>query len=487
MKKSVLTKAFLLTISMVLVFTMVVSAGSTTKALSTNFTLVNMSDQTATVNVGYYKDTGATWDADNGNESFTIAGYGQKIIAQYLDSTLTAGKGSAVVSSDMPLGSVVQVLARGQTPTSGAYSGLSSGSNSFYVPIILKQRSTQNGLTNTQIMIQNLQAAEAISAQVQFVASPGSGYSNFLKSIASIPAYSTYYYDVADESVSNLPDGWYGSAVVTGQSGKMIGVVVNIFAGANSLQTFNAFPSESAGTSWSVPQFTSKLANGLSTPVTVQNVSGGEIAIGGIDLDCLPASGYTGEIHLSNPAAVPANASYAFNPVGNAAFPNAWSGSCFVSSTANAVTYVQMRKPGFTEEFAAYEAFHGNGTDTTVIVPLASKRQANGFATVITIQNLDTSNAAMVTLTYTRAATCTVGDASYTVNKTIPAGSNLYQNLRLSADPEVPAMPDTWYGSLKVTTQSGQTARPIVGYVQLTNYLGSAGDTFMAHDAMLLP
>lgn len=484
--RSRISKAVMLALSLVLVFTMTASAGSTTKSLSTNFTLVNMDSATANVTVSYFKDDGSVWDADAGNESFTIDGFGQKIIAQYFDETMTGGKGSAVVSSDTSLGAVVQILARNQTPTSGAYSGVSAGSNSFYVPLVLRQRPTANGLTNTQIMIQNLDSAGAISVDVTFTASPGSSFTGFTKTIASIPANSTYYYDVADEAATNLPDGWFGSAVVTAETGKLIAVVVNVFAGDNSLQTFNGFPVEIAGTSWSVPQFTSKLGNGLNTPVTVQNVSGGEIAIDDIQLDCFPATGYTGEIHLTNPVAVADTASYAFNPVNNADYPNAWSGACFVTASGNVVTYVQMRKPGVNEEFAAYEAFRADGTDTKVVVPLASKHQANGFASVITIQNLDTTNQALVRLTYTRAANCTVGDPSYILDETIEPGANLYQNLRLEAGGPA-TMPNGWFGSLTVEVQPGETARPIVGYVQLTNYLPTAGDTLMAHDAFSLP
>lgn len=484
--RSRLSKAVMLAMSLLLVFTMTASAGSTTKSLSTNFTLVNMDSATANVTVSYFKDDGTVWDADDANESFTIDGLGQKIIAQYFDTTMTGGKGSAVVSSDTSLGAVVQILARNQTPTSGAYSGVSAGSNSFYVPLVLRQRPTANGLTNTQIMIQNLDSAGAITASVEFIASPGSGFTGFTKAIASIPANSTYYYDVADEDAANLPDGWYGSAVVTGEAGKLIAVVVNVFGGPNSLQTYNGFPVEIAGTTWSVPQFTSKLANGLNTPVTVQNVSGATIVTGDIHLDCFPATGYTGEIHKTNPVDVVDNASYAFNPVNNADYPDAWSGACFATAPGNVVTYIQMRKPGFNEEFAAYEAFRADGTDTKVVVPLASKRQANGFATVITIQNLDTTNPALVTLTYTRNTACSVGDPVYLLNETIAAGGNLYQNLRLAAGGPA-GMPDGWFGSLTVEVQAGETARPIVGYVQLTNYLPVAGDTLMAHDAFSLP
>lgn len=52
---------------------------------------------------------------------------------------------------------------------------------------------------------------------------------------------------------------------------------------------------------------------------------------------------------------------------------------------------------------------------------------------------------------------------------------------------EVPEIPDGWYGTLVVEPDDGQPGRPIVGFVQLTNYREPIGDTFMAHDAFTLP
>jgi hypothetical protein len=489
MKKTVFRIA--VSVIMIAILTTVViaapSIASTTKALSTNFTLINLGTSTASVSVSYYKDNGDPWPAAAGYTNFTIASnYGQKILAQYAgDSGMSAGRGSAVVSSNEALGSVVQVLARNQTASSGAYVGFSSGATKFYAPIVMRQRTTGSGLTNTQIMIQNVETT-AITVDVNFVASPGSGFSNWTKSGISIPASSSYYYDVADELPANLPNGWYGSAEIVGNSSKNIVVVVSIFSGANSMQVYNAFPDTSAGTVWAFPQFTSKLSNGMNMPITAQNLSGSTMVTGSIQLDCLPTTGYTGEIHKTNPSDVVANASYAFNPYANPDYPNDWSGSCVVTAPGNIVAYAQIRFPGVNDNFAAFEGFNKSSTNTKVVIPLASKRQVNGFATAIIIQNLSTTDIAYVRLTYIRSATCSVGDPSYTLDLQIDPNANLIQNLR-SATGGPATMPNTWYGSLVVEAQPATTAQPIAGYVQLTNYLNPAGDTFMAHNAVLLP
>ncbi|MEM3449434.1 MAG: hypothetical protein QXI12_10710 [Candidatus Methanomethyliaceae archaeon] len=464
--------------------------GSTTKSLSTNFTVVNFGSSDALVTATYLKPDGSVWDADNDKENFTVpANFGQKIIAQYFDSTLTAGAGSVVMSSNQSLGAVVQIQARNQTPTMGAYSSITS-SNRFYIPQVLRQRNTASGLTNTQIVIQSAESTGATSVTVDFIPYPGSGFSTFQKTGISLQPGASFIYDIADET--NLPVGWYGSAVATADSSKKIVVVVNIFSGTDSLMTYNGFPAENIGPTWSIPQFTSRLPNGLSMPVVVQNLSGSEIPINGIVMSCKSSAFSPPTFTLYNSTAVPANAAYAFNPVVDMSIPGNWSGACRLTTTdKNVVVFVQMRWPGINSYFAAYEAFRSNGTDTKVVVPLVSKRQPNGFATAVTIQNLDVTNPADVKLTYTPSASYVAGGGSSTplvYYRTIQPDGNLIHNHRLNdLGDGITNMPDGWYGTLLVEPQNPSTARPIVGFVQLTNYLGALGDPWMAHNAFTLP
>lgn len=468
----------------------IATAGSTTKTLSTNFTLVNLSSTAdAYVTVSYHKTDGSVWDADDDKESFTIsANYGQRIIAQYFDSTLSAGSGSVVVNSSEPLGAVVQIQARNQTPTMGAYSGFDAGSEKFFIPTLIRERQTASGLASSQIIIQNTASSATNTVTIDFIAYPGSGYSNWQKAGISIPPNASYYYDLADEDVANLPPGWFGSAVATSEPGKPIAVVSNLFAGPNGLATFNAFPQESLGTLWYVPQFTSRLPNGLSMPVTVQNLGTVDIEQNALVMTCNSSISTPASFELRNSVAIPPNGSYAFNPVTDLTIPSNWSGACRVEAPVNIVVIVQMRRPDVTEEFAGYEAFNGTTSSTRVVIPLVSKRQPNGFATAVIIQNLDTDNAADVKLSYIPSEDYVAGGGSSStivVNHQIPPGENLIQNHRLADG--VPELPDQWYGTLLVEPQNPATARPIAAYVQLTNYLTSEGDTLMAHAAFGLP
>jgi hypothetical protein len=289
---------------------------------------------------------------------------------------------------------------------------------------------------------------------------------------------------------SNLQDAWIGSATVTAQSGKQIAVVANVFAGADGMQTTNAFPVESIGTTWAVPQFASKLTNGFSTTINLQNVTSTEIATGTITLECNPepGSGSVGTVSKVNLSKVPGNAAYAFNPIDVAqGFPSNWQGACIVNAPQNIVVFNQLRRPGVTGDISAYECFLTSSTNSLVVVPLVAKRLTNGFASGITIMNLDTVNTAYVTVTFTRSPESSVGSLTYTKDYTIGPRLNQQINMRLPAQPDGLGMPDNWQGSAVVKTTSGHVAVPLIAYVQLTNIQTLPGDNWMSHQAFILP
>jgi len=478
-------------------------AASTSKTLSTNFTLVNLGTSEANVEVEYIKENGDPWPVASGNDAFTIPpDFGLIQIRQYFDETMSSGQGSAVVSSDQALGAVVQIQARNQTPTQGAYSCFSEVSSTYYAPLLARRHPTASGTANSILVIQNADPDTA-NVTVDFITDAGITYT---KNITGLTSGTSYYYDLDGET--NLPEPWIGSAVVTASDSKKIAVVGNFLTGPDTMQTYNAFAAENLGTNWVAPLFFVRLNNGLSTVVTVQNLSGGEIAAEGItmvctkDADTFPSGPTT--ISVSNPAPIADNASYSFNPVVNTTmFPdNHWGGSCRIDSgSANTVVFVQMRYVyvSFTGA-AAYEAIPEGDTNLRMVVPLIAKRLPNGFASVVTVQNMNFSGTATVNLRYMPsfveaecpASICDVtGDGNVNENDAIdvgpiviPSGGSIQRNHRIASGPgSETGLPDGWQGSL-VVTSSGS---PINGFVQLTNYLNDLGDTFMAHNAISLP
>jgi hypothetical protein len=451
--------------------------------------LVNFGSKEALVNVDYLLEGGADWDADDANESFTIPANGQRQIRQYFDTTMVSGKGSAAISSTQPLGAVVQVLARNQTPSSGAYKGYSSGSTKWYIPLAAHQGYSSSGTVNSQIVIQNVGSVN-VDFSVELVSL--SGTLTYTKNVTGLAPNAMYEYDLADEA--NLPSNWFGSAVVSTSSGSLA-VVSNIFLGSNALQTINAFSDDLLSANWKVASFFSKLGNGLNSVVTVQNLSGGTVAAGQITLTCVkdPNSPDPASFIISNPAQVLNKAAYNFNSyTGGSGYPTGWYGSCTVSAPGSVVAFVQNRyiNVGGNQGAAAYEAIPAGGTDTTMFVPLIAKKLSNGFASVVTIQN-QTANPGLVTLTYIPSqiecpiSVCdrnsdgvlTVSDNIIVPDLDIAANGSIMRNHRISSGANVESlMPSGWVGSLQVTSDVA-----INGFVQLTNYLYTSGDTFMTH------
>lgn len=299
-----LTRTALIILGIVLIIGVLASsalAASTTKALSTNFTLVNLGTLPADVIVDYLLSSGEPWPNVNpANKSFSLGADGGQIqIRQYAD-TMSPGAGSAVVSSSQPLGAIVQIQARNQVATTGAYKGDSQGSGVFYIPLLARRGVSASGTANSQIIIQNA-GIDAVNFDV--VLKPAPGFTGtYTKSVTNLAKGISYYYDL--ESETNLPENWFGSAVVTATSlNGTLSVVANVFFGADGMQTYNAFSQESLGNKWLIPIFTSRLTNGLSTVVTVQNLTGGTLATSAVALNCLQDGTLTPQ-NFSNPVQI---------------------------------------------------------------------------------------------------------------------------------------------------------------------------------------
>ena len=171
-RRSRILTALLLVTALAILAVGPVMAASTNKVLSTNFTLVNLGDGAAEGTIQYIRSDGSTWKAA---DSFTISDPGgQAIYRQYFDDDLDDGAGSVIVSADQPIGAVVQILARGQNPTtSGAYSGVSTSANSFVVPLVGRNGASASGLANSQIVIQNA-GSDAVDVDIELINADGS-------------------------------------------------------------------------------------------------------------------------------------------------------------------------------------------------------------------------------------------------------------------------------------------------------------------------
>ena len=463
-----------LALVLVLIATVAASGASTTKVLSTNFTLVNLSTGSNAVNISYYKPDGTQWRAA---EVATLAAQGDQLIRrQYDDTELSAGSGSVVVGAQGALGAVVQIQTRSGTATRAAYSGATAGATEANAPYVAKGLNSASGLVNSQIIVQNTSSSPT-DVVIDMISS-ATGATVASKTISALPAGASQTYDLADDAA--VPAGFFGSAVARATSGQVT-VVANVFSGPDTLQTYNAFTG--VGQEWLAPLFTSRLANTLSTPIAVQNLSGNPIPVGGIVVVCTKDATSPGvaTLNLSNATVVTNKATYFFNPVTDPAIPADWYGSCRITTTGfNTVAFVQMRVVSGAQA-GAYEAIKADGTKTKVVIPLYAKRLANGFASVVTIQNLSKTANANVSLQYVGAAGL-AANCSGTITAQIAANGSLQQNHRVeSGGQAVPQIGNACFGTIVVTSD-----QPIDGIVQLTDISGLAGDTFQVHNAFAI-
>lgn len=447
----------------------VVLAAATTKALATNYTLVNLGETEATVAAQYITPTGTEW-GDSIFKNFVIPAGGNQIVRQYFDTGLPSGMGSVVISSNRALGAMVQEVTRSGVPTMGAYAGITTPSATWYIPLASRQGTSVTGKANSQIVVQNVDASATVDFKIEYF-SRSTGNLDLTRSFTGLAGGASRLIDLDLETGLTAP--WWGSVVVSTTSGSL-GVVSNLFFGADSLNAFNAFAAEEITSSWRIPLLYIRLTNTLTSSITIQNLSGETLPVGDIELACIKNSASPGtDFTLHSTSTVADKLSYSFNTytdVINFPTPN-WQGSCEVKSLSGKgiAVLVQDRYIKNAEQ-SMYGAVPGYLTSQKVSVPLVAKRLANGFANTVTIQNLGTTTATL-TITYRPTGG---GTPIVRTGISVDPGANYIRNFRLT-ETEGPDMPDGWEGSMVIESNT-----PIAAFVQNT-YLTANGDRLMAY------
>jgi len=446
----------------------IVLAAATTKALATNYTLVNLGTQPATATAQYLTPTGTEW-GNSIYKNFSIPVGGSAQVRQYFDTGLSTGMGSVIISSNQPLGAMVQQVTRSGVPTMGAYAGISNPSATWYIPLASRQGVSATGKANSQIVVQNV-GATAVDFNVEYF-TLDTGTSALSKDYTNLAAGASLLIDLDLETGLTAP--WWGSVVVSTTTSSL-GVVSNMFFGSNSLNAFNAFAAEEITSSWRIPLLYIRLPNTLTSSINVQNLSGATLPVGDIQIQCIKNPEADGnDFTIANTTSILNQSSYSFNTfTDKVSFPTPnWYGSCEVKSLSgkNIAVLVQDRYTK-NDEQSMYGAVPGNLTSKSVFVPLVAKRLANGFANTVNIQNLGGTTATL-TITYVPEGG---GDSIVRSGISVPPGANYMRNFRLAAT-EASDMPDGWVGSMVIESNT-----PIAAFVQNT-YLTPYGDRLMAY------
>lgn len=357
--------------------------------------LQNVSDSaSANVSISYYDSTGALTCSVTGETLAPLAskGYWLPTIA-----CLPAGwVGGAVVTSSQPIVAVGRPHIGSQVTT---YAGFGSGSLGMYVPMLFKN--AFGGDYNAALYIQNANAAQAAMVEIGFYDSAGSLTCAITGETIAPLATKGYWMP----SVSCLPNGWVGGAVIT--SNREIVAIGRPHVGSQ-VTTYNGFSAGSA--SLRVPMlFKGAFGGTYNAALYIQNTDSALDAA--IDIDFYDSNGnltcsLTGET-------IPALATKGYWMPSVACLPAGWVGGAVITANRNVVA---VGRPHVGAEVATYGGFAAGSTG--VYLPMLFKDAFGGiYDSAFYVQNTSSSSPANMTFKFYD----TLGNLSCLKHTSIPA------------------------------------------------------------------
>lgn len=247
----------------VLVITMMVvplmaSAQTTT---NTAFQVVNLSDTTAANIVVTFYDTSG---AETHSFSDTINASSSKSYAQANMSELgTTFDGSVIVASDQEIAAIVNQSTTGSSAYNGSYTGFATGSDTFYLPVVL------NNFFGwyTEISVQN-----ASSNPVDVTVTYSSGCTD---TATALGAGAAARFDNRNTCSGGLDPN--GSATISA-TGPVVAMVNQISPNGNKEQTYNGFSPSDGNDTLYTPIALKNYFN-FNSSFQVQNISGASMDI----------------------------------------------------------------------------------------------------------------------------------------------------------------------------------------------------------------
>lgn len=219
MKVSKITFVLALALTVLLAAGWAVSAqGGIGGNWNTGVQIQNIGDDTASVLIEYYDETGTCVLTDTVSIS---AGSSVNVYppGDYTDTELPDGKYSAVLSSDQPIAAVANNVNRG-SEIGDSYLGSEAGSQQVYAPLIFRNYSSYTSI----IFAQN---ATPSSQDITIALYPvGESTPAVSKTYSGVPGYATQEINLASGDFSGFGNT-YGSAIISGGSGDVAVVVVS--------------------------------------------------------------------------------------------------------------------------------------------------------------------------------------------------------------------------------------------------------------------
>lgn len=454
----------------------------------TAFVVQNLGGDTANIVVEYRNTAGGSPVATSSGITVTVGG--SISFDQRFESALGSSfLGNAVVSSDQPMGAVVNIgrtaTVAGAVPAVESYNGTdqSAVGQSLRIPQVLKGVSSAGLVYNTEMSIQNTDLSNSATVTITFSPDPTLNpiictspavciSSPFVKTSITIQPGGVYVLNQANQPNTEIGDRFYGSAQVA--SNRNVAVQTTL-TGATSVsnldQTLNAIPTYSNGSTSliSVPAVYKNivsLGDSYSTAFLISNFSG---SIANVTITYTNSSGVqvgSADVLQVQPNAVlNVDQRTATALAGDATF----FGSARVSSNQPIRVMVNLR--GGSRYAMTYDSLYGGNDE--VYLPVAYKfisSQGYSYSSSAIISNFG-STPATVFIDYRDLR---AGKPSALNQGPIIVTDTVAVDLRFSAT--TAGLPD-FFGSIVIRSTNGQ---PIGAIVQ-TRGAGGSGDVLFAY------
>jgi len=272
--------AVLLSLGLLVGLISVVNAqGDSEGQTSTSILVQNLSTSEATVQVDFYNTSGTKTGTQEKTGTEKLGGEKSTTFDQRYDSGdpgTDPFQGAAIISSDQPIGAVVQMVRSGGSGGVGsfeAYNGLATASDSVKAPLLLRGISSAGKTWNTTMVIQNTSLDSSAYVTVTFTPDPSVGLGTADTVNYTILAGGTQY--IAQKDQTDLGTAFFGSASV--ESDQNVAVVVT--SGTTDGATLIAYPTFTAGTVNvylpGVYKNIPSLGDNYFTSLTIVNMGGG--------------------------------------------------------------------------------------------------------------------------------------------------------------------------------------------------------------------
>jgi hypothetical protein len=377
MSKKLFVFVMVLSLLLIAASPMAPTAGAFTSYTS-GFQVQNLSALTANVSIAYYNQDGslATTTSD------TIIGNGAKT---YFPVAATAPfNGSAVISSDQQIASVVNTLGSGSHSAGASYVAAMAGGTTVSLPLLMKA----NGGYNTWFNVQN---TGSIDATVNVAYSDGTAAGP-----VTIKPGAAHTFDQATETHSLAAF----SANVTSTQAVAVSVIEE---NASTLFAYSGFV---AGATSPVIPLVNANNGGYVTGIQLQNTGGSPTDV---TMSYTPSAAGTACTETQTIGAGQSK-TFALGAFTSGANSTCAAGAKFVGSaqvtgntaSQNLVAIVNQLKPGVNGE--AYGSFDSTVATNTVVLPLIMDRNSNWY-TGFNVMNVGSADTIV---------TCTFSGSSYT-------------------------------------------------------------------------